>query len=522
MQIPHMPFKILVLAPFKPWNTNAWDQAPIRVTGDEIDQVMADLGLWFTVPLPAGICPAGELDLRVSRFKDLAPDHLAAGTPYLQHLQAAAEFLADARQKGMAAKDIKDGFTRWPDLPEFEFESMAPKAKRPASNAIDDILNMVALPGEESGSTVPTAGGGAQIDNILQNALSQLYADENLRMLESTWRALRFLLRQKGVNGDIQVQIVPAATESLDTTIDALTAHLLDDLPSLILVDFGFDSSAHSLTLLAKVAEFAETLMAPAVAWATPGFFKIDSWDELGRLPFLPHYLEDAAFGQWQSLKASSAARWLALTANRFLLREPYGPDNRPRQVRMKETQNLWASPTWALGCLATQSFATVGWATHLTDIERIRLDNLPLDTSDPAHPLPTETALTRDRIDQFIRAGLMPLVAARGQDIAFAPAQTTVAGESLSYQLFASRVTQFILWCKDNFQRDLTADELQTDLAQAITRFWENSGHGAPDQMHVSAAAAGSDGRIPLRIEVAPMRDILSSGRSLVMEFGW
>jgi hypothetical protein len=105
---------------------------------------------------------------------------------------------------------------------------------------------------------------------------------------------------------------------------------------------------------------------------------------------------------------------------------------------------------------------------------------------------------------------------------VAFTPAETTVAGGSLSYQAFVTRVTQFILWCKDNFNKDLEAAELQNRLERAFALFWERSGHLVPTSLVISTGQPGPDGGIPLRIVIEPSRQILPSGEKMEMEFVW
>ena len=91
-----------------------------------------------------------------------------------------------------------------------------------------------------------------------------------------------------------------------------------------------------------------------------------------------------------------------------------------------------------------------MGWPTRFTDWQTIRLDDLPLNTEKPKKPLPVETNFDRNRIDQFIRGGIIPFAVEQGKDIAFVPDETTAAGISLRYQLLVSRITQLVLWCRD------------------------------------------------------------------------
>ncbi len=136
--------------------------------------------------------------------------------------------------------------------------------------------------------------------------------------------------------------------------------------------------------------------------------------------------------------------------------------------------------------------------------------------------PLPTEAAFSENRIDQFIRGGIVPLIAQQGKDVAITPAESTLAGGSLSYQAFMSRITQLLLWCKDNFKKDLEPLKLEEGIHRAFSLFWEKSGHSGPENLEISASQPGPDNQILLRIALKPSRQILPTSEEIEMEFVW
>jgi predicted component of type VI protein secretion system len=388
---------------------------------------------------------------------------------------------------------------------------------------VDKILDMVALPEEQSGASQEGQDAARQIEGILKRNLQLVFSDETFRTLEASWRGLELLSGQVNARDtNLRIEIVPVSLDSLDETLAALTAEVIDALPSLILVDLGFDSSLRCLDLLERVGQFAETLLVPAITWIRPEFFRIDAWQDIKKLGFLPHYLEEAPYAKWQSLKKSSAGGWLAVTCNGFLARYPYGKDNKPRRIPFAEANPLWISPVWALGSLIGRSLAEVGWPTRFTDWQQIRLEDLPLNTVDPSKPLPTEVSFDRERIDQFISSGMVPLATTQGKDIVFVPDETTIAGVSMRYGLLVSRITQLVLWCRDHFEKGLGGTDLETSLRQAFRVFWEKSGHVGPESLEISADQPDSDGRIPIRISLKPLREILPSRQGVELNFMW
>ena len=88
-------------------------------------------------------------------------------------------------------------------------------------------------------------------------------------LIESVWQGIEYLLRQGMGNGEMSLEIIPVSQD----TLDDLMTHLIEHLPSLILVDLPLDNSPRSLGLLEKIALFSETLLVPTLCWITPQFF---------------------------------------------------------------------------------------------------------------------------------------------------------------------------------------------------------------------------------------------------------
>jgi predicted component of type VI protein secretion system len=402
-----------------------------------------------------------------------------------------------------------------------KFEQKKPKAVSEAS-AVDNIFRMVSMPDEVSVTSGETRSFTAQIDSILQQILKHIYSDESFRKLESVWRGLKFIMQTDGVNGNIEFGIVPVSFDSLEETLDHLLPDLVENPPHLILLDLPFDNSPRSTEILEKIAAFSETLLAPSVCWINPSFLYLDAWQDLNKLPFLPHYLEEPVFAKWRQLKKNPAARWVAVCCNRFSVRYPYGPDNKSAGVDFHESEGLFVSPVWALGGLVCQSFVKTGWPTRFTEWQNIKLEDLALTPSEDNKLLSTETFFDENRHDQLIRSGIIPLISAYNKDTAFMPAETTISGGSLRYHLFLAIITRFIFWCKDNFEKDLGPIELENNIKQAFLLFWHKTGHPGPKDLQISVSKPVPDQPAIMRIIVEPPRDILSTGEKVELEFNW
>lgn len=522
MQIPFIPFKILAMSPFRFNDSTPWTQPPIPIDKTNIDDVMDTLEISHYFPIPSDLCPAGGLDIKFSQIKDFHPDTIGQNNPFLRHLLEAKNYLTGTKTRNLSVQEKTEGLKQWPDLPLIRIESEKKDSKLQSTSPIDNILDMISLPEESPIPSTRLQTESAQIDSVLQQVLGHIFNHENFVIVESAWRGLKLLLQQGVGDSEVKLEIVPVTLNTLEETLDNLTANLIHHLPSLILIDLPFDNSPRCIGLLEKIAIFSETLMVPALVWITPRFMQMASWNDLNKLPFLPHYLDEPAFAKWRGLKSQSQANWLTVTCNRFLLRYPYGGENMPRKFQFHEHLQLWTGPVWAASCLIAQSFIKTGWPTRFTDWQHIKIKDLALDTGSATQPVPTEASFTEDRIDQFKRAGIMPLAAIPNKDIVFTPTETTMGVVPLSYQLFVSRVTQVILWCRDNFPKDLEGAELEERLRQAFFKFWGISGHAGPENLEISAGHPGPDNRISLRIDLQPSRKILPSGEKILLEFSW
>jgi len=522
MQLPNAPFKILALAPFTMDPSRPWRQAPVGVNRQSLDDVVRIMTIGGYLPLESDLCPARGLELHFDNLKSLHPDGMVKATPYLAQLVAAKAFIIEARRNGQSAAQILGRLRqKWPELPALHLKDTAPRPSAPkSSSSLDNLMDMVALPGQDQGQRPVDQDETRQIDAHLQNVLHAVFEWPAFRQMEAAWRGLRLLLQQ-GINeANTLVEIVPIHAESLTSTLEALTALTVHQPPSVVLLDLAFDNSPLSMERLAAVAQWAATLMVPLIAWTPAAFLQIDNWQQLTTLPFLPHHVAQGSYAKYQNLRQSSDGHWISLACNRFLIRYPYGPENSPRNVTFTETSLPWVSPVWALGALIAQSVSHTGWPTHLTQRQKFNIQDLALHQPSGLPPMVVEAGFDRDRQDQFIRAGLTPLVSER--DTAFVTQAVTLSGVSLAYQLLVCRVTQFLLWCKDNLPAETEPSILEAQLRLAFQVLSEQSRPPAFESVTISTGRPDSEGRIPVNFSIVPSGSVLPSRQSIEMGLHW
>ncbi|MCX8117578.1 MAG: type VI secretion system contractile sheath large subunit [Desulfobacterota bacterium] len=521
MSIPSLPFKVLALGPFVPSGEEVMFRDPIRVDPEQPDQAIEALHLQLSIALPGNLCAWDRLAFPIRRLKDFHPDSLLEHHSSLKNLLDAKRLVHTSKAQGLPDEEVYRQLQNWPDLP-FDLRPPPSRTQEHASSPVDRLLEMVAMPGEETASPAAAVPLSTQIDSFLQQVLRQIFSDPEFRKVESTHQGLHFLLRQAKSEKEVAFEILPVSFETLEEILDHLTLSKLDDLPSLVILDLPFDHSMRKLELLEKVALFSETLLVPTLCWVSPKFLFLERWEEMDKLPFLPHYIDEPAFAKWRRLRGLTSSRWIGLFCNRFLIRYPYGPDNRVRSLPFTESDPLWISPVWAAASLILLSHLQFGWPTRFTDWQSLRLTDLATHLIGNDRGIATEADFGDERIDQLIRIGIIPLASFLNRDIAFIPRETTAGGTALSWQLFLSRTSQFLLGCRDHLGSDLSPSTLEEKLREAFLRFYERSGRQFPQSLEITAKRPAPGEPIQLRIRIDPPKQILPSGERLELELRW
>lgn len=520
MQTDGTRYTILALAPFDPDPLSSGREDPLAVRRDTLDECLAALPIHYLLPLDADLCPAGGIDLTFDSFKALHPDQMVKQNPYLHRLYEAAAFLELARKGGQAPEQIVQGLRRWPELPRVTLPVMPDKSaapSRPPPDTVDQILQMVAMP-----ASTPAAAPPNPLLDLPRRILNALFSRPDFRRTEAAWRGLHLLLAQGAVDDAVRIEFAHLDPESPGTTLDRLSARIQADPPALIVLDHPFDNTPLSTQRLRELTHLADTWMVPVMAWVSSEFLEIDSWAELGRLPYLPSHLDGAAYAKFRTLRQSPQSPWLSLACNRFLVRYPYGPQNPLRKASLTESTPPWIAPVWGIAALIAQSVCRTGWPTRFTERGTFQLQDLALTSGDRTPPLVVEFCPDAERRRQLLKIGLTPLSTETGRDRAFCSSAVTLAGGSLNHQLLVSQVAQFLGWCREHLPVDGTAADLEFQLRLAFQVFSERSRPPGLAEVHVAVRAPNEEGRLPVRIAVTPAAHVLQGEAPIEMEIHW
>ena len=517
-------FKICVLAPLAPVPNQNFSLSFTQVPDKDIDAAAKSISPVISIPVNKELCPEGNLAISINSVKGFRPDEIIKNNPFLKNMHDAKNHILDAIKNGASDDEIYSKISEWPDLPIEISYSPGPGQGAPAksANAVDDLLNMVAS------SAKPGPGGSGepkswvvQIDNIITRLMTQIFSDENFKMIEASWRGVELLMKQGMIKGRTKLSLAPVSMETLPGVIEELKLKFIDDPPSIIVIDFDFDSSPHSYDVLKSLAELGETILVPVVTSISAKFMHLDNWQEIKKLPYIKTHLDDASYAKWRKLMESSSGAWLSVMCNRFLTRHKYGKDNPSRLVGFEEPDELWINPIWALSTMLAKRISDTGWPTRFTETGNSRVSDLALFGKRGEDQTTTETVFSTDRLSQFTESGIMPLASEPNRDLAFLPKECTVSAGSLEFQFLLSKIIGLVLWVKDN-AGEMSGPEIESTLTKAFSKMWLDTGHEPPSDLLVEVDESDPAQPIIVSISMTPPRQVLSQGQKIQFSLGW
>lgn len=338
-----------------------------------------------------------------------------------------------------------------------DFEIKSLRDLRPASL----VTNSPAL-SEAAASANPALG--EQLDEILHHPEYQ--------RLEACWLGLDRLAQVLSGMGSIQLEVLPATRKTLmqafHQTVFEPEYEGTTDVPlSAVYFDFRFSHEPADLALLEALAQDCAALQAPLIAAAAPAFFQLKSLAHLPNLPDLPAMLQQPAYANWRRFQTDPAARWVCLTTNRFLAREPYelsretgsSFDYRERAEAAHPEKYLWAEAGWLAFANLARSFNKY---RHCIVIDGMAPEaahfNLPTrpfpKKANIMVPSPTEILIDDTKAWEIVRSGISMLVGISDGAVATFPLLANAyrlrpgvltTESSLAYQMTAGHLSHYV-----------------------------------------------------------------------------
>lgn len=286
-------------------------------------------------------------------------------------------------------------------------------------------------------------------------ALDAWLHDPSRQRIESAWRGLSLLLSHAGGPVSVEALSVPRASlvERFREAVHGPELAAAEPV-ALVVLDYDFTHKAADLAALAALAAMAAELQAPIVANAGAGFFDLRFLVQAGAVKDLAGRLADSAHSGWQAFQRHEDSRWVCLTLNRFLLREPWKIEGYAEGCSDSNPDTyLWGRGVWLVAAAVARSVRAHGHAMDLSGTGG-RFDGLatrafPVNANE-SKALATEVPFAETQSLELTHAAFTAL--SGGLDLPsammslvvtahrFSAGRLTVEG-TLAYQLTAARV---------------------------------------------------------------------------------
>ena len=284
-----------------------------------------------------------------------------------------------------------------------------------------------------------------EIDQKMSLQVDAILHHPDYQKIESAWRSLKFLVDRTDFRENTKIEMINITKEELlEDFEDAPEVPKSGLYKTLYTAEYGqfggkpyaalignyeFTPGPQDIKLLQYVASVSAMAHAPFVAAVSPKFFGVESFTELPQLKDLKSILEGPQYAKWQSFRESEDARYVGLTAPRFLLRLPYGPETQPvrsfgyqEDVSATHENYLWGNTAFTFATRFTDSFAKYRWCANIIGpMGGGAVEDLPLHQyeamGDIQTKIPTEALLSERREFELAEEGFIGLTMRKGSD---------------------------------------------------------------------------------------------------------
>jgi type VI secretion system protein ImpC len=468
------PFRILIMGDFS-GRTNRGvassgaaleDLRPIRVDRDNIDAVMAKLGIGLELRMIGRAAPL--VSMRFSELEDFHPDHLHEFLEVFQALKDTRKRLENPVTFAAAAGGLK-GEKPYAEAPASPIKSEyrpADKTGPVSVDLLDQIISQTPREPSKTDSNPPPPEWQSFLQEIVRPhlvsdphprqvetlAAVNVATGKLMRMIlhhpdfmamEAAWKGLYFLVSRLETDALLKLYLLDVSKEELAADLGAVENLHATGLYRLLVEqsietpgtepwaaligDYHFEKRHEDIDFLGRIAKIARASGAPFIAAASD---KMVCRTSLVKTPDPDDWLQSAspeAAQAWQALRELPEAAYLGLVLPRFLLRLPYGADTEPVDAfdfeemppPLDHETCLWGNAGFACALLLGQAFSRNGW--QLRPGELLDVNDLPLylykDNAESKLLPCAETLLTQRAAETILDFGLMPLLSFLNQD---------------------------------------------------------------------------------------------------------
>jgi type VI secretion system protein ImpC len=358
----------------------------------------------------------------------------------------------------------------------------------------------------------------AEIDRLISRQLNEVMHHPQLQQIEATWRGLKYLLNQTETGTSLKIKVLNVNKKELLRDLQkapefdqsALFKKVYEEEYGVfggapfgaLIGDYAFGRSGQDIELLEKIAQVAASAHAPFISGTSAEMFNLDDFTQLDAPRDLAKIFDTTEYAKWKAFRDADDARYIALTAPRMLIREPYGRTTVPVEAfdydeavdGTDHTKYLWANAAWAMGARVTNAFAKYGWCATIRGVESgglvegLPVHNFRTESGDVIMKCPTEVPITDRREKELADLGFAPLVHCKGTpNAAFFSVQSAnkpkiydkdaaTANARLSSQLpYIFAVSRFAHYLKSMMRDKIGGYTSRTEIERFLNKWINN-----------------------------------------------
>ncbi len=284
-----------------------------------------------------------------------------------------------------------------------------------------------------------------ELDSKISDQMDEILHNDSVQAIESAWRGVKMLVDRTDFRENNKIELLNVTKEELlddfefapETAQSGLYKHVYSsgygqfggEPVGAIIGNYAFTPSSPDMKLLQYVGAVGAMAHAPFISGVAPEFFGIESFEELPNIKDLKATFDSPRYIKWRQLRESDDARYLALTAPRFLLRTPYDPNENPvktfnyrENVSDSHDNYLWGNTSFALASRLTDSFARYRWCPNIIGPQSGgAVEDLPVHLFESLGELqakiPTEVLITDRKEFELAEEGFIALTMRKGSD---------------------------------------------------------------------------------------------------------
>ncbi|MEG9883595.1 MAG: type VI secretion system contractile sheath large subunit [Hyphomicrobiales bacterium] len=285
----------------------------------------------------------------------------------------------------------------------------------------------------------------ADLDAQVSAQMDEILHDKQFQTLESSWRALKFLVERTDFRENIKIEIMNVGKEDLledfedapELTKSGLYKQIYTaeygqfggQPVGALIANYDFGPGSRDVKLLTHVAGVAAMAHTPFISALAPEFLGLSEWAGLTNLKDLSSIFEQPRYAKWRSFRESEDSRYVALAMPKFLLRLPYGQETNPTKTfNYSETVSdgvehfCWGNAAFALASRLTDSFAKYRWCANIIGPQGGgAVEDLPLHhftaTGSAQTKIPTQVLVSERREYELSEEGFIALTVRKGSD---------------------------------------------------------------------------------------------------------